>query len=308
MYFSVANNHSINKLPTQYHNAISFLKENKYKSAIKEAENFVTDNPQHSLALNAYLIIGESYLKLNNYKKVEDIKKILIEHYLHNTKIQRFFFNLGYWYIKKEKYSKALELNEYFLESFPESKLVPRILMNSAVCYYHISKYKKAIEIYEDILQKYPDSEYSAVARKYINQFYSKSKNNSMTISEYNKYRVLHNPNNLYYKFMYLFSSVPVKSLIATIAIICSIVCFRKYKRSRKRYYLLYLVFFISMVIIIIELIILYIGSIKAYSITNKIMFYVATILGIIALITGIMAERIRRKEKTKNKTKIVKY
>lgn len=129
----------------------------KLNLAEKIYKEIVTSYPKSSYAARSYVALAKYYNSQNNYEKVAEYEKKLLDEFPDSEFTHKYFYQKTIDLVQEEKYEEAIKNVTYILNSQDKNvaSAAQKIL---ADCYYKLGRYKEAAVEYLRVLYLYPDN------------------------------------------------------------------------------------------------------------------------------------------------------
>jgi len=112
-----------------YQAAFAELKAGRFNESARSFENFIQQNPSHSLTDNAYYWLGESYYVTRKYPLALSAFQSLAQNFPLSSKLADSLLKIGYTYHELEDFGQAQQALNKVVESFPNQS-VARLAQN----------------------------------------------------------------------------------------------------------------------------------------------------------------------------------
>jgi TolA-binding protein len=158
MYLQVAKEHPKSKEAPEadFGTLLSLLQEKKYDSFIARVEAFVKRYPQHPLAGQALMQLGDVYQQSRMGEKAVRTYRELILLYPNSELAEGAQFRLALLFKQERKWTEAIEELEKFIRNHPKSHLFVEANVEMGDIYLFLKDYAKALERYERVMQSHP--------------------------------------------------------------------------------------------------------------------------------------------------------
>jgi TolA-binding protein len=135
---------------------LSLLQEKKYDSFIARVETFIKRYPQHSLASQALIQLGEYYQQSRMKEKAVKTYRELIQLYPNSEGAEEAQFRIALLFKQEKRWTEAIEEMEKFIKSHSKSHLFVEAYVEVGDLYLLLRDYPKALERFEWVIQNHP--------------------------------------------------------------------------------------------------------------------------------------------------------
>ena len=201
----------------KYYNSLSLFKENKYKEAIVQLTDLISETEiEDKRKEEVQYLLARCWLNLQEYSKaienLENLKQFDVE----DSLLEKVSFDLGLTYSRQGDKEKAILEFQEFIEKYPQSELIKSAHFELGKDLYDLKKYKLAlselektstdealylrgkaskelgdqegeIAAFEELREKYPQSNFSQEAYFRLGNYYYNQKKDKEAIEEFNK-------------------------------------------------------------------------------------------------------------------------
>jgi TolA-binding protein len=135
---------------------LCLLQEKKYDSFIARVDAFVKRYPQHPLASQALIQLGDTYQQSRMREKAVKTYRELIQLYPNTEGAEEAQFRIALLLKQEKKWTEAIDEMEKFVKNHPKSRLIVEAQMEVGDLYVVLKDYSKALERYEWVIQNHP--------------------------------------------------------------------------------------------------------------------------------------------------------
>ena len=153
-----------------YQKQIDEIEKEKIKlraRGIREAEKFVTENPESKVLDKVLMRLAELYFEKANEEFIEQMQEY--EKLLEESDSSQIDYNIKE---PKRDFSKPLEIYEHVIKDFPHSNLADDAYYNKGYILEETGKIDSALHIYNYIINEIPESRYVTESLMRIAEFY----------------------------------------------------------------------------------------------------------------------------------------
>jgi TolA-binding protein len=135
---------------------LSLLQGRKYDSFIASVDTFIKRYPQHPLASQALMQLGNHYQQSRMAEKAMKTYQGLIHLYPNSEWAEEAQFRLALLFKLERRWTEAIEEMEKFIRHHPKSHLFVEAHVELGDLYLLLKDYVKALERYERMIQSHP--------------------------------------------------------------------------------------------------------------------------------------------------------
>jgi len=201
----------------KYYNSLSLFKENKYKEAIVQLKDLISETGiEDKRKKEAQYLLARCWLNLQEYSKAIENLDSLKQFEVEDSLLEKVSFDLGLAYSRQGDKEKAILKFQEFIEKYPQSELIKSAHFELGKNLYNLKKYQLAlselketstdealylrgkaskelgdqegeIAAFEELREKYPQSNFSQEAYFRLGNYYYNQKRDKEAIEEFNK-------------------------------------------------------------------------------------------------------------------------
>jgi TolA-binding protein len=145
---------------------LSLLREKKYDSFIARVDTFLKLYPQHPLASQVLMQLGNYYQQSRMGEKAVKTFRELIRLYPQSEWAEEAQFRIALFFKKEKRWIETIEEMEKFIKHHPKSHLLVEAHMEVGDIYLLLKDYTKALERYEWVMKSHP--QHSLVKKAYL--------------------------------------------------------------------------------------------------------------------------------------------
>jgi TolA-binding protein len=145
---------------------LSLLQEKKYDSFIGRVDTFLKLYPQHPLANQVLMQLGNYYQQSRMGEKAVKTFRELIRLYPNSEWAEEAQFRIALFFKMEKKWIEAIEEMEKFIRHHPKSHLLVEAHIEVGDIYLLLKNYTKALDRYEWVMKNHP--QHSLVKKAYL--------------------------------------------------------------------------------------------------------------------------------------------
>jgi TolA-binding protein len=145
---------------------LSLLQEKKYESFVSRVDAFMKRYPQHPLAAQALIQLGDFYQQSRMTEKAVNTYRELIQLHPNSEGAEEAQFRIALLLKQEKRWAESIEELEKFIRLYPKSHLFIDAHVEVGDLCLLLKEYSKAIERYEWVIQNHP--QHLMVKRAYL--------------------------------------------------------------------------------------------------------------------------------------------
>jgi tol-pal system protein YbgF len=145
---------------------LCLLQEKKREAFVARVESFVKRYPQHPLAGQALIQLGDSYEQNRMSDRATKTYRELIDLYPNGEGAEEAQFRMALLFKQERKWAESAEEMEKFIKQHPKSHLYVEAYVEAGELYLILRDYPKALEKFDWVIQNHP--QHLIVKRAYL--------------------------------------------------------------------------------------------------------------------------------------------